>query len=151
MQDDIKQYDNSIHMLHTSSMITEIFQTYEGELLLAGPKKLLWHNVSINPQNIQVLPKKDRVFPFAPQTASLDNDHTDNSRYGNNLNAHALEETSNDIMKRQMKVKRVDVYHRFMKRLKKYIRQLSTSPMSTLCIGVLIGFTLTHANRKTFR
>ena len=59
-------FDNSIHALHSSSMITEIFQTYEGELILSGPKKLIWHKVPINTQKIQVLPKKDRKFPFSP-------------------------------------------------------------------------------------
>lgn len=59
-------FENSIDVLHSSSMITEIFQTYEGELILCGPKKLIWHRVPINPQKIQVLSKKDRKFPFSP-------------------------------------------------------------------------------------
>jgi hypothetical protein len=58
--------NNSIDVLHSSSMVTEIFQTYEGELVLCGPKKLIWHRIPINPQKIQVLSKKDRKFPFSP-------------------------------------------------------------------------------------
>jgi hypothetical protein len=59
-------FDNSLDALHSSSMITEIFQTYEGELIYCGPKKLIWHKIPINPQKMQVLCKKDRKFPFSP-------------------------------------------------------------------------------------
>ena len=58
--------DYSLSALHDSTMITDIFQTYDGELKLCGPKKLIWHKVAINTQNIQPLKKKMRVFPFAP-------------------------------------------------------------------------------------
>ena len=59
-------FDNSLESLHSSTMITELFQTYEGELVLAGPKKMLWHNVPINIQKMQMLSKRDRKFPFSP-------------------------------------------------------------------------------------
>jgi hypothetical protein len=61
--------DFSLSALHPSpsSMMTDIFQTYDGELKLCGPKKLIWHKVAINLQSIQPLKKKSsRVFPFAP-------------------------------------------------------------------------------------
>ena len=64
---------NSIHRivdlnsLHQCSMSSDLFQTYSGELKLCGIKKLLWHRIPINIQQIQVIkPKKDRIFPFAP-------------------------------------------------------------------------------------
>ncbi len=57
--------------LHAPSMVTELFQTYEGELCLVGPRKLLWHRLAINPQKIQVLSKKQRKFPFAPINTSV--------------------------------------------------------------------------------
>lgn len=56
-----------LNSLHSCSMATDIFQTYSGELKLSGPKKLMWHRVSMNIQQMQAIkPKKDRVFPFAP-------------------------------------------------------------------------------------
>ena len=60
--------------MHGTSMVTELFQTYEGELVLVGPRKLLWHRLAINPQSIQVLSKKQRKFPFAvpPPTTKSD-------------------------------------------------------------------------------
>jgi hypothetical protein len=48
-------------------MVTGLFQTYEGELKLVGPRKLLWHRLAINPQRMQVLPARQRKFPFAPK------------------------------------------------------------------------------------
>ena len=146
LQDDVKQYDNSIHLLHTTSMITEIFQTYEGELLLAGPKKLLWHNVPINPQSIQVLPKKERVFPFAPQSKLVDN------QTGlDNAESKRCSEQINNVSKRKAKTKDLNNQHNFVKRFKKYIRQIVASPISVLCIGVFLGFTLSHAASKLCR
>ena len=56
-----------LNSMHNCSMATDIFQTYCGELKLCGPKKLMWHRVSMNIQQMQAIkPKKDRVFPFAP-------------------------------------------------------------------------------------
>eukprot|EP01032_Pedospumella_encystans_P014056 gene14056-16165_t len=56
-----------LNSMHNCSMATDIFQTYSGELKLCGPKKLMWHRVSMNIQQMQAIkPKKDRVFPFAP-------------------------------------------------------------------------------------
>ena len=60
--------DNSITALHSTTMVTSLFQTYEGELILVGPKKLIWHKIPINPQKLQVLPKRDRKFPFSPMS-----------------------------------------------------------------------------------
>jgi hypothetical protein len=52
--------------LNPCSMVTEMFQTYEGELKFVGPLKLLWHRLALNPQKLQVLSKKQRYFPFSP-------------------------------------------------------------------------------------
>jgi hypothetical protein len=70
-----QEYDFSLSALHPSpsSMMTDLFQTYDGELKLCGPKKLIWHKVAINIQSIQPLKKKkSRVFPFAPRTSVSD-------------------------------------------------------------------------------
>ena len=56
--------------LHAPSMVTEMFQTYEGEICLVGPRKLLWHRLAINPQKMQVLSKSQRKFPFSPTNTS---------------------------------------------------------------------------------
>jgi hypothetical protein len=58
-----------INILHVPFMTTEMFQTYDGELKYVGTKKLLWHKVALSPQKLQVMAKKDRVYPFAPTSA----------------------------------------------------------------------------------
>jgi hypothetical protein len=56
-----------LNSLNNGGMSTDIFQTYSGELKLCGPKKLFWHRVPMNIQQMQAIKaKKDRVFPFAP-------------------------------------------------------------------------------------
>jgi hypothetical protein len=56
-----------LNSLHNCAMVTDMYQTYSGELKFCGPKKLLWHRVPMNPQQMQVVKsKKERVFPFKP-------------------------------------------------------------------------------------
>lgn len=56
-----------LNSLHNCAMATDMFQTYCGELKYCGPKKLLWHRLPLNPQQMQVIKtKKERVFPFKP-------------------------------------------------------------------------------------
>ena len=59
-------FSTSLDDLHSSSMITDMFQTYDGELKFVGPRKLLWHKVSMNPEKMQPLTKKQRRFLFRP-------------------------------------------------------------------------------------
>lgn len=66
----IPKFDNSIHTLHSQAMVTDLFQTYDGELKLVGPKKLLWHRKPINIQKFQCLRPKDRIYPFAPSSSN---------------------------------------------------------------------------------
>jgi hypothetical protein len=56
-----------LHQMRSSSMVTELLQTYDGELHYVGPTKLLWHRKALNPQHLQVLKKSSRGFPFAPR------------------------------------------------------------------------------------
>ena len=65
-----KSYHYDINSLHSSTMITDIFQTYDGEIKLCGPKKLIWHKLSLNAQKFQVLKPQSRIFPFAPTLSS---------------------------------------------------------------------------------
>ncbi|MFX1555199.1 MAG: hypothetical protein ACFFBV_14840, partial [Promethearchaeota archaeon] len=56
--------DNSIETLHEESrFITQIFQLYDGTLILDGFNKLNWHNLEISQKKIQVLPKIFRKYP----------------------------------------------------------------------------------------
>jgi hypothetical protein len=57
---------NDLNDLHSSSMVTEIFQTYDGEIKVVGPRKLIWHKVSLNPEKMQPISKKQRQFLFRP-------------------------------------------------------------------------------------
>lgn len=45
---------------------TQIWQSMDGRLHLVGCDRLIWHNVTINPEKIQVLPKFLRINPAAP-------------------------------------------------------------------------------------
>jgi len=59
--------DTTIEALHEIQMGTTIYQLYDGTIKLSGCKKLLWHRVPIKEENVQILPKEKRSFPFAPK------------------------------------------------------------------------------------
>lgn len=64
---DRTQLQGHLDAFHNESMVTDMFQTYSGKLKLCGPKKLLWHRVSINCQQMQPIRcQRDRTYPFAP-------------------------------------------------------------------------------------
>ena len=56
----------TINHLHQPTMTTDLWQLYDGTLCTAGCKKLLWHRVPMDINQMQVLPESKRVFPFAP-------------------------------------------------------------------------------------
>jgi hypothetical protein len=78
--------DTLLNSLHNCSMCTEMFQTYDGELRYTGTLKLLWHKIALNPQQLQVLPKHKRIFPFAPPQESTANKRLNNFNNRNNIN-----------------------------------------------------------------
>jgi hypothetical protein len=55
--------DNDIDAMHdTAPFESRLFQCYDGTLVLAGCKHLLWSDVTIGQEDIQVLPKALRKF-----------------------------------------------------------------------------------------
>ena len=57
-------HDNSIRSIRLDSDYeTHLFQLYDGTLVLAGNKRLLWHGRCIDQNKIQVLPKILRKYP----------------------------------------------------------------------------------------
>lgn len=78
VRDDLLHYipifDRSLDSLHSPSMCTDMFQTYDGELKFCGTKKLLWHRIGMNFQKLQVLKKNDRKFPFQPPSHMVKKD-----------------------------------------------------------------------------
>ncbi len=50
------------------SLVTWLFQTYDGRLHIAGNRRLRWHDVPIDPRRLQVVPRRLRTFPadFSP-------------------------------------------------------------------------------------
>lgn len=66
----------TIDILHEPpSMGTDLWQLYDGNLCIAGCKKLLWHRVPMDVEKMQVLAKEKRgTFPFAPPSKT----HTKN-------------------------------------------------------------------------
>ena len=45
------------------SLVTWLFQTYDGRLHIAGNRRLRWHDVPIDPRRLQVVPRRLRTFP----------------------------------------------------------------------------------------
>jgi len=59
--------DNDIDAMHdTAHYESRLFQCYDGTLVLAGCKKLLWSNVEFDQEDIQVLPVSHRKFNDEP-------------------------------------------------------------------------------------
>ncbi len=68
-----KIQDNSIDAMHNSDeFASTIFQLYDGTLVLAGCTRLLWHNISLNANDIHVLPEAFRKFG----DAAISNNYT---------------------------------------------------------------------------
>jgi hypothetical protein len=44
----LPQFDRSLDALHVPHMGTEIFQTYDGEIVFTGVTKLLWHRCAVH-------------------------------------------------------------------------------------------------------
>jgi hypothetical protein len=57
--------DNSIDAIHRPKLTSVIFQLYDGTLVLAGCQRLLWHDLPIDQEAIQVLAPEQRRFPDA--------------------------------------------------------------------------------------
>jgi hypothetical protein len=59
-----KVEDNSIDILHTDHQFeTRLFQLYDGTLKIAGFDRLLWHNIPIDEEKLQMLPSSKRIYP----------------------------------------------------------------------------------------
>ena len=56
--------DNSIDALHKNHHYeTKLFQLYDGTLCISGYDRLLWHNLPLDVEKLQVLPKQSRLYP----------------------------------------------------------------------------------------
>ncbi len=63
--------DNSLEALRTDHQFeTKLFQLYDGTLMLSGNTRLLWHNLPIDTDKLQVLPPHKRRYPanISPQS-----------------------------------------------------------------------------------
>ena len=61
--------DNSIGTLHFDHTLeTKLFQLYDGTLIISGNTRLIWHNVPIDIDALQVLPRHKRVYPAQTST-----------------------------------------------------------------------------------
>jgi hypothetical protein len=55
--------DNSIDCMYDQSRYeTKMFQLFDGTIILNGLKKLLWHNIDISDEDMQILPRHQRVY-----------------------------------------------------------------------------------------
>ena len=55
--------DDSLDFLHpTSPFYTRVYQLYDGTLVLDGYKRLFWHNIPINEEQLQTLPRHKRRY-----------------------------------------------------------------------------------------
>lgn len=56
--------DNAIRTVHTHHQYeTKLFQLYDGTLRISGYDRLLWHNIPLDVENLQVLPPRSRRYP----------------------------------------------------------------------------------------
>ncbi len=67
-----------IDNVHEITMGTNLYQLYDGTIKLAGCQKLLWHRLPIREEDVQIIQRKDRNFPFAPPP--LDDGNNDDNR-----------------------------------------------------------------------
>jgi hypothetical protein len=64
--------DNSIDAIHTSRQFeTRVFQLYDGTLCWDGCTSLLWHDVALRPERLQLIPKRLRYLPGTEPTGRL--------------------------------------------------------------------------------
>jgi len=118
--------NNSLEVMHDCPMPTELFQLYDGTIVLAGTKKLLWHKVKIDQEKIQMLPKKKRRFPHAPASEQ---------------NIRNITEKKNQKKKKKKKKKKL-INHRF--RGKSYRANMIGIFTLGLIVGGLSTFFLMH-------
>ena len=56
--------DNTLESIYTDRQCqTQIFQLFDGTIKISGCKKLLWHEIEIKEEDLQLLPKEKRYFP----------------------------------------------------------------------------------------
>lgn len=56
--------DNTLESIYTDTQCqTQIFQLFDGTIKISGCKKLLWHEIEIKEEDLQLLPKEKRFFP----------------------------------------------------------------------------------------
>jgi len=59
--------DNRIDAMHTNGELeSRLFQLYDGTLVLAGCKRLIWSKIDIDPERLQVLQPAERTFKGCP-------------------------------------------------------------------------------------
>lgn len=57
--------DNSIDAMHTPYWDSRFIQCYDGSIYIDGFRRLIWHGIDFNPDELQLLPKHMRQFPDA--------------------------------------------------------------------------------------
>lgn len=56
--------NNSLDALHVDHRFeTKLFQLYDGTLKISGNDRLIWHNLPIDEEKLQVLSRRKRVYP----------------------------------------------------------------------------------------
>jgi hypothetical protein len=56
--------NDSLDEIHPDKQyITYFFQLYDGTIKISGNKNLIWHNIPIHEEKIQILPKRKQFFP----------------------------------------------------------------------------------------
>jgi hypothetical protein len=64
--------DNSIDAIHTNRAFqTRVFQLYDGTLCWDGCTKLLWQDVDLRPERLQLIPSRLRYFPGTERTTRM--------------------------------------------------------------------------------
>ena len=92
-------FEPRIENLHEITMGTSLYQLYDGTIKLAGCQKMLWHRKPIREEDVQILKKEERSFPFAPGTVNGTTDsHVYSTSMGMNSHDNITGENENETI-----------------------------------------------------
>lgn len=80
-------FEPCIDNLHEITMGTHLYQLYDGTIKLSGCQKMLWHRIPIKEEDVQIIKRNERNFPFAPGDSGrgvMEGENTLYRSYNNN-------------------------------------------------------------------
>jgi len=108
--------DNGIDAIHKPEHTTSFFQLYDGTIMLAGCQRLLWHDIPIELEMMQVLPPQQRRYPDAVVGAT-DADSPDIARDTSAMSREdalrrSIQKLEQDIVEKERVIRELDAASR---------------------------------------